>query len=231
MENDAYGVEIQPSLASRPGHSLPGARIQYVSDSAAGEEVLPAPTALRGKPSVPRAERALVRAAKHGSVAALDELVTRHWDAAHRAAYLIVQDAGIAEDIAQEAMVSTIQALDRFDWRRPLRPYLHRAVVNRSLDWLRARRTRPEVSLEGVEPLEAPVPPNSGESQLPGALLSALALLEPEDRAAIVLRHVLDYRAREVAEFLGIEASTARSRLGRALERLRAALEVEGDCE
>jgi RNA polymerase sigma factor (sigma-70 family) len=66
---------------------------------------------------------------------AIDELVNRHWEAAHRAAYLIVQDAGTAEDIAQEAMLATIGALDRFDCRRPFRPYLHRAVVNRSLDW------------------------------------------------------------------------------------------------
>jgi RNA polymerase sigma-70 factor (ECF subfamily) len=159
---------------------------------------------------------------------ALDELVAMHWETAHRAAYLIVQDAGIAEDLAQEAMVATIGALDRFDWRRPLRPYLHRAVVNRSLDWLRSRRTRPEVSLEEVDPPGSHSQSAPGESRLGAALLSAFASLEPEDRAAVVLRHVLDYRSREVGELLGIEPSTARSRISRALRRLRAALE-EGD--
>jgi RNA polymerase sigma-70 factor (ECF subfamily) len=202
-----------------------------VSDSAAGEEALPAPKALRRNPAVPKGERALVRAAKRGSIAALDELVSRHWDAAHRAAYLIVQDAGIAEDIAQEAMVATIGALDRFDWRRPLRPYLHRAVVNRSLDWLRSRRARPEVSLEEVGLPGFAVDGRHAETRLPAALVSALASLEPEDRAAVVLRHVLEYRAREVADVLGIEPSTARSRIGRALARLRVALEEEGDFE
>ena len=200
-----------------------------MSDSAASEEALPAPTALPRKPSVPRGERSLVRAAKRGSTSALDELVARHWEAAHRAAYLIVQDAGIAEDIAQEAIVATIGVLDRFDWRRPLRPYLHRTVVNRSLDWLRSRRNQPEVSLEEVHPPQPAVQAHQGESRLPAALLSALASLEPEDRAAIVLRHVLDYRARDVAEFLGIQPSTARSRISRALERLRAALEEGAD--
>jgi RNA polymerase sigma-70 factor, ECF subfamily len=198
-----------------------------VSESATGEETLPAPTALRRAPRLPRTDRALVRAAKGGSGPALDELVNRHWDGAHRAAYLIVQDAGIAEDIAQEAMLATIGALDRFDWRRPIRPYLHRAVVNRSLDWLRSRTARPEVSLEQIEPRPARQA-SAGETRLPAALLRAMAALDPEDRAAVVLRHVLDYRAREVAEFLGIRPSTARSRVSRALERLRTQLE-EGD--
>jgi RNA polymerase sigma-70 factor (ECF subfamily) len=196
-----------------------------VSDSAASEEALPAPTALPRGRSVPRGERALVRAAKRGSTAALDELVTRHWDAAHRAAYLILQDPGIAEDIAQEAMVATIGALDGFDWRRPLRPYLHRIVVNRSLDWLRSRRTRPEVSLEETDPPGQATQSSPVEAELSAALLQALASLEPEDRVALVLRHVLDYRAHEVAEFLGIHPSTARSRISRALEQLRAALD------
>jgi RNA polymerase sigma-70 factor (ECF subfamily) len=196
-----------------------------VSDSAASEEALPAPTALRRSHSVPKGERALVRAAKRGSTEALDELVTRNWDAAYRAAYLIVQDAGIAEDIAQEALVATIGALDRFDWRRPFRPYLHRAVVNRSLDWLRSRRTRPEVSLTEIDPSGTNAQQDPGEAELPAVLLNAMASLDPEDRAALVLRHVLDYRAGEVAEFLGIGASTARSRISRALERLRAALD------
>jgi RNA polymerase sigma-70 factor (ECF subfamily) len=183
---------------------------------------------VRRKAPAPRSERALVRAAKRGSVAALDALVARHWDEAHRAAYLIVHDPSIAEDIAQEAIVATIGALDRFDWRRPFRPYLHRAVVNRSLDWLRARRVRAEVSLEEIGSPARHSALGTDRALLSGRLLAAIASLEAEDRAALVLRHVLDYRSREVAEFLGIKASTARSRISRALERLHALLEEEG---
>jgi len=100
-----------------------------VSDSPASEEALPAPRAVQVKAATPKRERALIRAVKRGSMTALDALVAGHWDGTHRAAFLIVQDAGIAEDIAQEAIVATVGALDRFDWRRPLRPYLHRIVV------------------------------------------------------------------------------------------------------
>lgn len=199
-----------------------------MSGSSAGEEVLDTPRARPSRLPTKASERALLRAAKRGSETALDALVARHWDAAHRAAFLIVNDSSAAEDIAQDAIVATVRSLDRFDWRRPLRPYLHRIVVNRSLDWIRARNLRPEMSIERVAPLPSSPEWEPGQTRLSGQLLAAMATLEPEDRAAVVLRHVLDYRSKEVAEFLGIDASTARSRLSRALERLRTELEREG---
>jgi RNA polymerase sigma-70 factor, ECF subfamily len=174
-----------------------------------------------------RSERRLLREAKAGSVTSVDELVRLHWDSAYRAAYLIVQDAAIAEDIAQEALVSTVEALDRFDWRRPLRPYLHRIAVNRSLDWLRAKRTRPEISLEAVTPPEAHAADQP--QALSASLAAAFALLHPEDRAAVVLRYVLGYSPKEVGVMLGVPGSTARSRLSRALERLRNELDERED--
>src|SRR5215213_177390 len=59
-------------------------------------------------------EAALVRAARRGSEAAVEELFDRHWDAIHRAALLVTGDAAAAEDIAQEAFLSGLRALDRF---------------------------------------------------------------------------------------------------------------------
>ena len=109
---------------------------------------------LPGGPAEAR-ERSLVRAAQEGSSDAVDELFRRHWPSAHRAAYLIVQDSAAAEDIAQEAFVAALRALDRFDRRRPFAPWLHRIVANRAIDWSRARTARREVQvdegrLEGV---------------------------------------------------------------------------------
>ena len=100
------------------------------------------------KASLGAGEPALIRAAKRGSQDAIEALVRRHWDGAHRTAYLIVRDAAAAEDIAQESLLAAVQHIDDFDRRRSLGPWLHRIVVNRSLDWLRSRRTRPEVHLE-----------------------------------------------------------------------------------
>ena len=91
-------------------------------------------------------EAALVRAAQRGSSAAVEELFSRHWRPAYRAALLVTGDAAAAEDITQEAFLAALRALPRFDLRRPLKPWLHRIVVNRAIDWSRARAHRAEVS-------------------------------------------------------------------------------------
>src|SRR4051794_2155214 len=110
------------------------------------------------------ADAVLVRAAQRGSEEAIAELFRRHWRGLHRAALLITGDAAAAEDIAQEAFLAALRALPRFDLRRPLRPWLHRIVVNRAIDWSRARAHRGEVSAEAVRE-EAAEP---GEGGAPG---------------------------------------------------------------
>ena len=94
-----------------------------------------------------RDERARVRGAQRGSASDLEALFRMHWPRAFRAAYLVTHDAAAAEDIAQEAFLGAIRALDRFDRRRPFGPWLHRIVVNRAIDWTRARTLRSEVEL------------------------------------------------------------------------------------
>src|ERR671934_81294 len=91
-----------------------------------------------------RDERAWIRGARDGSVADLEALFRHHWPRAYRAAYLVVHDAAAAEDIAQESFLAAVRALDRFDFRRPFGPWLHRIAVNRAIDWARARALRAE---------------------------------------------------------------------------------------
>ena len=93
------------------------------------------------------AERAWIRGAQRGSVDDLERLFREHWPRALRAARLVTGDAAAAEDIAQEAFLAAVRNLDRFDRRRPFGPWLHRIVVNRAIDWTRARRLRAEVEL------------------------------------------------------------------------------------
>jgi RNA polymerase sigma-70 factor (ECF subfamily) len=170
-----------------------------------------------------RDEPALIRQARNGSADAVETLVRRHWDAAHRTAFLIVQDTAAAEDIAQEAMLAAVRAIDCFDRRRPFRPWLHRIVVNRSLDWVKARQRRPEVSGELAAAAEAPAPAD----EMSAELIAALGALDPDQRALVVLRHVLGYRSSELAGMLGMPAATVRTRLARALHQLRKLLEGE----
>src|SRR5687768_3063338 len=126
-----------------------------------------------------RDERARVRGAQQGSVSDLEALFRTHWPRAFRAAYLVTHDAAAAEDIAQESFLAAIRSLDRFDRRRPFGPWLHRIVVNRAIDWTRARKLRGEVELsESV----AAVAESDGSQET----LAGLARLPPEQRAVIV---------------------------------------------
>jgi RNA polymerase sigma-70 factor (ECF subfamily) len=164
------------------------------------------------------AEASWVRGAQAGSVPDLEALFKEHWPRAHRAAYLVVQDAAAAEDIAQEAFLAAIRALDRFDRRRPFGPWLHRIVVNRAIDWARARALRAEV---GGDVLEERAAPEAVDGRYSEPTVAALAALSPEHRAVIVLRHLLDYTPGEIADLLELPRGTVNSRLRRGLDRLR----------
>jgi RNA polymerase sigma-70 factor (ECF subfamily) len=168
-----------------------------------------------------RGDAALVRAAQRGSEEAVEALFRRHWRRAHRAAFLIVRDADAAEDIAQEAFLAALRAFDRFDRRRPFPPWLHRIVVNRAIDHARARTLRREVGEEAAgESVAADI-----DTGLDPDLAAALAELDPEQRAAIVLRYLLEYTPGEIARMLELPRGTVNSRLRRGLDRLAESLE------
>jgi RNA polymerase sigma-70 factor, ECF subfamily len=173
-----------------------------------------------------RRERALVRAAQAGSADALEQLFRSHWPRAHRAAYLIVHDAGAAEDIAQEAFLAAIRALDRFDRQRPFGPWLTRIVVNRAIDWQRARALRAEVAASEGAGGGAGPPDQAGPYS--SELMAALTALPAEQRAMVVLRHLLEYTPGEIGELLGLPRGTVNSRLRRGLDRLAVTLSAGG---
>ena len=165
-----------------------------------------------------RDERAWVRGAQAGSTSDLEALFRHHWPGAYRAAYLVVHDGAAAEDIAQEAFVSAIRALDSFDRRRPFGPWLHRIVVNRAIDWTRARTLRREVGDDQLA--VTPARMDAAPDELGEGTIEALASLSPDHRAVVVLRYVLDYSPGEIAELLELPRGTVNSRLRRGLDAL-----------
>ena len=169
-----------------------------------------------------RQERSWIRGARAGSVSDLEALFREHWPRAHRAAYLVVQDAAAAEDIAQEAFLSALRNLDSFDRRRPFGPWLHRIVVNRAIDWARMRALRPESGGDALAGVAAAEHADAREG-----LLAAIRSLPPDHRAVIVLRYLLEYTPGEIARLLDLPRGTVNSRLRRALDALGGKLEDE----
>src|SRR5215207_870033 len=198
-------VVLRPRLLA----ASPGEEIQLPADGSTESVAVPLRLTRATSPSKAldrRRERRWIKAAQAGSEEALEHLYRRHWPWAHRAAYLVVHDAAAAEDIAQEAFLAAIRSLERFDRRRPFGPWLNRIVVNRAIDWTRARALRKEVGaeVEGEVTLfdrtrqtaEAPrgeAPAGAGANPYSDDVASALASLSPEHRAVVVLRYLLEY--------------------------------------
>jgi RNA polymerase sigma-70 factor (ECF subfamily) len=167
-------------------------------------------------------ERRLLRGAQRGSAEDFEALFALHWPRAYRTAWLVVHDAAAAEDIAQEAFIAALRALDTFDRRRPFGPWLTRIVVNRAIDWARARRLQ-AVPSDAVAPA---APPEEGWSE---EIVAALRSLPVDQRAVVVLRHGLGYTPGEISRMLELPRGTVNSRLRRALDRLEVVLEGDRD--
>ncbi len=166
-----------------------------------------------------RSDRALVAAALDGDATAIDGLFRRHWPLAFRVALLIAHDHAAAEDIAQEAFVAAVGRLEQFDRRRPFGPWLTKIAANRAIDWTRARGRRREVGAPALDASAADV-----VDTLSAELLAALAALPLDQRAVVVLRHLLEWTPGEIARALELPRGTVNSRLRRGLDALRATL-------
>jgi RNA polymerase sigma factor (sigma-70 family) len=166
----------------------------------------------------------LVARARRGDTAAFGVLVGRHQRAALRTAFAVMGSESEAEDVTQEAFVKAFRALPRFREGLPLRPWLMQIVANeaRNRRRSRGRRERLAVRAAAVGGHE----PGSTEDLALGAvsageLRAALAGLDDRDRTVIALRYFAGLSEAETAAALDVPAGTVKSRLSRALDRLR----------
>jgi len=160
----------------------------------------------------------LVRAARVGDRAALEQLLRRHVDRVHALARRLLGNEADADDAAQEALIAVVRGLDRFDGRSSFTTWLYRVTTNACLDELRRRSRRPGPLAEDVDHGRHDPMLSDGIADR-AEIDAALATLPPEFRAAVVLRDLCDLDYAEIAAVLGIPAGTVRSRIarGRAL--------------
>jgi RNA polymerase sigma-70 factor (ECF subfamily) len=173
----------------------------------------------------PLEDAQLIVAAREGEVMAYEELVRRYQDVAVRTAYLISPD-GDAEDAVQEAFVKAYAALGRFRLDAPFRPWLLRIVANEARNRRRSAGRRAGLALRAAEdrrPGDAAPSPESAvlARETHEVLLEAINALRDEDREIIGARYFLELSEAETADTLGLARGTVKSRLSRALGRLR----------
>jgi RNA polymerase sigma-70 factor, ECF subfamily len=174
-----------------------------------------------------------IKRLKRGDIGGLSALVERYQVRALRTAFLITQDAALAQDVVQDTFLSAYRSIRSFDTRRPFGPWFMRSVVNGAI---KAAKRGQHVVLFAVDDDEVAVDfvPDSEPSledvietaQTEQAVWDALATLSPERRAVIVLRYYLDLSEAEMAEQFNIPTGTVKSRLYAAKGQLRDLLRV-----
>jgi RNA polymerase sigma-70 factor, ECF subfamily len=194
-------------------------------------------------------DAALTRA-RAGDEEAFRELTDPHRRELQVHCYRILGSVQDAEDLVQETLLAAWRGLGEFEERASLRSWLYRIATNRCLNALRDSSRRPQEMLGTDGPVGAPEPTNRAEplwlqpypdsllegmpDDAPGpdaryatgeavalAFVSGLQRMAPQQRAVLVLRDVLGYRAAEVAEML----ETTEASVNSALQRARAALD------
>ena len=178
----------------------------------------------------PTEDAVLVERSRNGDRDAYGELVTRYQAIAARTAYVITGTAADAEDVAQDAFVKAYYALDRFRSGAPFRPWLLRIVANEAINRRKAAGRRPTVGLSVVEDRASGDTALSPEASALARerrelVLDALRNMREEDRLVIAYRYFFDLTEVEMAEALGVARGTVKSRLSRAIARLRTAME------
>jgi RNA polymerase sigma-70 factor (ECF subfamily) len=174
----------------------------------------------------PLEDAGLVELAKGGDVRAFGELVDRYREISFRTAYLIARNSADAEDATQDAFVKAYYALDRFRSAEPFRPWILRIVSNEARNRRRSAGRRERLALRVIErrgPGDAASSPDAAAiaQETRRTLLAALETLPERDRQVIACRYLLELSEAETATTLGVRPGTVKSRLSRALTRLR----------
>jgi RNA polymerase sigma factor (sigma-70 family) len=187
--------------------------------------------------SRPLDDQQLIDRARGGDAAAYGQLVQRHQQIAFRTAFVFTRSAADAEEAAQDGFVKAWRALGRFRDGEPFRPWLLAIVANEARTKRRAagRRdawTRRAAVAAGTRGSDAGTPDPllaaiAGERR--AELLAGLSALAPRDREVLSLRYLLDMSEGDIAQALGCRRGTVKSRVSRALGRLRAQLEASDD--
>lgn len=173
-------------------------------------------------------EADLVRKACGGNLFAFEEMVKRYQRRVYSVARRIVRRHDVADDVTQETFLRAHHALSSFDVERPFGPWICRIAANLAVNHVRSPQAREQELPDSHHetPAASPDPLHDVlDKEAQRVLDDALAALPPEQRAVLVLRVQEDFSYREIADTLQLEMGTVMSRLARAREKLRVALE------
>jgi RNA polymerase sigma factor (sigma-70 family) len=181
-------------------------------------------------------ERKLVRLAQQGDLSAYDELVRRHQERVYATVYHMTSNHEDANDLAQETFVKAFHSLKSFKGGSSFYTWLYRIAVNKTINFLKQRNRRTHMSLNDLD-FNAENDPDlvalvsdktprrdAALKELQQKLNAAMMKLSEPHRLAVVLHDVQGLSHDEIAEIMGCNIGTVRSRLFYARQQLQAYL-------
>ena len=195
--------------------------------------------ATQARPAMDETEQRLVERLRMGDAAALEALMERYGSRVYRLAHGITRNEADAEEVVQDVFLSLFSKIDLLEGRAALGTWIYRVAANAALIKHRGKRFELEVALEDMLPTFKADGHREGDrawvladwsntpekellsSEARRALNRAMEALPDHYRAVLTLRDVEGLSSEEVAEVTGESVPTVKSRLHRALARLR----------
>ena len=167
-------------------------------------------------------------------------LVERHSRSIYRVVYRMTGNQQDAEELVQEVLLRAYKSLGRFEMRSNFSTWLYRIAINRTLDFLSARKTQMQ-SQDAFQIADDPNPEDNRQVRVPSPspdperivlsgevknhVAQAMTLLTPVERVAFIMRHMEGRSIEEIGQALNLKASAAKNSVFRAVQKLRQQLE------
>lgn len=170
----------------------------------------------------PEEEQTLIARARSGDARAFQGLVEIYEQQVFRAAFLVLHDADEARDVAQETFMRGYKAMSRFKDEQPFRPWILKIAVNQALTTLRQIQRRRERRVKtSVAEVDYTIDEALIDRERAASLIAALNQMKENERIVIYLKYFMDLSEKELSHYLGCAQGTVKSRLHRALAKLR----------
>ena len=181
-------------------------------------------------------EKDLVQRAQNGDLAAYDELIKRHQERIYATIYHMTANHEDANDLAQESFIKAFQALKSFQGGSSFYTWIYRIAVNKTINFLKQRKNKYHLSLNDLDfnaehdpdlvALVSHKTPHRDASlaELQKKLNEALLKLSEPHRMVAVLHDVQGMSHEEIADIMGCNIGTVRSRLFYARQQLQGLL-------
>src|SRR6516162_2287841 len=187
-------------------------------------------------------DAAVVAQVLAGDSDAFRVLVERHSRSIYRVVYRMTGNQQDAEELVQEVLLRAYKSLGRFEMRSNFSTWLYRIAINRTLDFLSARKTQSQMSSQDAYQIaDDPEPEDNRQVQVPSPspgpervvlsgevkshVTQAMTLLTPVERVAFIMRHMEGRSIEEIGQALNLKASAAKNSVFRAVHKLRQQLE------